>query len=80
MPTIKTKNGNIKYKAKHLYVGVKQINKELAFENLKLLKSIFDQNGLKFVLTYHIAKTVPKKLGQSNKNRPQCLKIGIYKY
>ena len=52
MPTIRTKNGRIKYKAKHLYVGVKQINKELAFENLKLLKSIFDQNGLRFVLTY----------------------------
>ena len=35
-----------------LFPGVKRIDKEIAFENLCLLKSILDANGIKFQLAF----------------------------
>lgn len=50
MTKIKTSTGVIKFKAVPIYRGVKQINKEIAADNLALLKEIFDQNGVEFML------------------------------
>lgn len=52
MPKIKTISGDIEYKTVPLYCGVKQINKEIAVENLILLKKILDKKGLKPLFAY----------------------------
>lgn len=52
MPVIKTNNGNIHYKTVPLYRGVKVIDKEKALDNLVLLKSILDKQGISFQLAY----------------------------
>lgn len=52
MPKIKTSSGVIKYKTVPLYWGVKQIDKEIASENLTILKSILDKKGLKPLFAY----------------------------
>lgn len=40
MPSVMTSHGAIRYKTIPLFPGVKRIDKEIAFENLCLLKSI----------------------------------------
>lgn len=52
MPKIKTSSGVIKYKTVPLYWGVKQIDKEIASENLAILKRILDKKGLKTLFAY----------------------------
>lgn len=52
MPQINTPKGIIKYKTVPLYPGVKQINKERASENLKVLKEVLDSHGIRFLLTF----------------------------
>ena len=52
MPKIITSNGVIRYKTHVLYCGVKYIDKEIAFENLKLFKKILSKNNIKFQLAY----------------------------
>lgn len=52
MPKIKTSSGVIKYKTVPLYWGVKQIDKEIASENLTILKRILDKKGLKPLFAY----------------------------
>lgn len=52
MPKIITSNGVIRYKTHVLYCGVKYIDKEIAFENLKLFKTILTKNNIKFQLAY----------------------------
>lgn len=52
MAIIKTPNGNIHYVSIPLYEGVKQIDKEIADENLILLKKLFDSLNIKFQLAY----------------------------
>lgn len=47
-----TSHGAIRYKTIPLFPGVKRIDKEIAFENLCLLKSILDANGIKFQLAF----------------------------
>lgn len=50
MPYIDTPNGKFKYKTIPLFPGVKQIDKVIANENLKLLKSILDSHDIHFQL------------------------------
>lgn len=50
MPTINTPVGKIRYKTKALYLGVKRINKEIANENLLILKRILDSHKIPFQL------------------------------
>lgn len=52
MPTIQLTNGKLRYKTIPLYGGVKQINKEIAFKNLCLLKNVLDEQGVPFQLAY----------------------------
>lgn len=52
MPTIKTPKGKLRYNAYPLFPGVKQIDKTIAFENLLILKRIFDKNSISFMLSY----------------------------
>lgn len=52
MPKIKTSSGVIKYKTVPLYWGVKQIDKEIASENLTILKRVLDKKGLKPLFAY----------------------------
>lgn len=52
MPKIKTSTGVIKYKTIPLYLGVKQIDKQIAAENLAILKRILDKKGLKPLFAY----------------------------
>lgn len=50
MPYLDTPNGKFKYKTIPLFPGVKQIDKEIANENLKLLKSILESHDIIFQL------------------------------
>lgn len=52
MSYLKCSQGKIRIKDKILYPGVKQINKEIASENLKVLKEYFDKHNLKYVLAF----------------------------
>ena len=52
MPTLPTPSGPIRFKSVALYPGVQQINKEIAAENLKLLKEILDRHGVQFQLAF----------------------------
>ena len=52
MPKILTSSGVIKYKTVPLYSGVKQIDKQIAAENLAILKRILDKKGLKPLFAY----------------------------
>ena len=52
MPKIITSSGVIKYKTVPLYSGVKQIDKQIAAENLAILKRILDKKGLKPLIAY----------------------------
>ena len=47
-----TSHGAINYKTVPLFPGVKRIDKEIAIENLSLLKVILDANGIKFQLAF----------------------------
>lgn len=56
MAKIEIPDGRIyTYKVHTLYLGVKQINKSQAKENLLLLKKIADRNGLRFALAFGTA-------------------------
>lgn len=50
MPTIKTSSGNIRFKTKTIFWGVKLINKEISAENLSIVKHILDKFNVKFML------------------------------
>ena len=50
MPSINTPNGKIKYRTVPLYLGVKQIDKKIARENLILLKKVLDAHSIHFQL------------------------------
>ena len=52
MPIINTPNGKFKFHTQPLFPGVKQIDKEIAFENLLILKRILDENAIPFMLSY----------------------------
>lgn len=52
MPKIKTPKGIYKFKLIPIYPGWKLINKEKAFENLRVFKEIADRNGFRFFLAY----------------------------
>ncbi|MBD5334085.1 MAG: LicD family protein [Bacteroides sp.] len=52
MPTIKTPDGKLRFTAHPLYPGVKQIDKDIAFENLLIFKRIMDKNEIPFMLSY----------------------------
>lgn len=52
MPSLKTPSGSIRFKSVALYFGVKQINKEIAAENLHILKEILDRRGVRFQLAF----------------------------
>lgn len=46
MAKIKTQTGYFYFKPKTLYLGLKQIDREIAFENFKLLMRILDKNKI----------------------------------
>ena len=46
MASIKTQRGELRYTPKSLYVGIKQIDKVKALENLKLLDFLLKSNGM----------------------------------
>ena len=50
MPKIATSSGEILYKTIPLYRGFKKIDKDLATENLLLLKKVLDAEGIPFML------------------------------
>lgn len=52
MPRIKTPKGIYKYRLVPIYPGWKLLDKEKAFENLRLFKEIADRNAFKFFLAY----------------------------
>lgn len=52
MPIIKTTTGTIRYKTHVLYCGVKYIDKEIAFENLKIFKKVLERNKIRFMMLY----------------------------
>ena len=53
MPKIKLSDGtSFHYKTKPIYLGVKRIDKEIALENLCVLKRVLDKRGVEFQLTY----------------------------
>ncbi len=52
MRYIKTAAGKVRIKTKALYLGAKRINKEVAEENLRILKKVLDNKGLKTPLAY----------------------------
>lgn len=48
----RTPNGWFYYKRKFLYVGIKQIDKKIAYENLKDFLNIMDDSGIKIVVGF----------------------------
>ena len=50
MPNIMTSNGVISYNTHPLFLGIKRINKEIATENLLLLKDFLETRGMSFGL------------------------------
>ena len=53
MPQIKLRNGTyFRYKTKPIFLGVKQINKAIALENLRIVKEVLDRRGVGFQLTF----------------------------
>lgn len=48
MAVIKTTKGNLKYSPMILYPGIKQINKKIALENLKVVSDIMHKSGIKW--------------------------------
>lgn len=52
MAILKTNKGDIKFRQKNIYLGIKRINKEISYENLLLIKNKFDENNIKFGLIY----------------------------
>lgn len=52
MASIKTPKGRLKYKPKNLYLGIKQINREVAFENLRILISLLQEFGIRVSPAY----------------------------
>jgi hypothetical protein len=50
MPSIKLSNGVLRYKTYPLFLGVKKINKEVAAENLSILKNFLEGHHITFGL------------------------------
>lgn len=50
--TIQTPKGKYTFKFVPIYEGIKKIDKQIANENLKLLKEVCDRNGLTFLLYF----------------------------
>lgn len=46
MAKIQTSKGDFYYSPKTLYLGIKQIDREVAFENLKILMSVLSKKGI----------------------------------
>ena len=80
MPSVMTSHGAIRYKTIPLFPGVKRIDKEIAFENLCLLKSILDANGIKFQLAFGTLLGVVREHDfidhdEDDKNRNQYIRL-----
>lgn len=52
MASIKTPSGTLYYKPKSLYLGIKQIDRNLAFENLKIVMQILRNAGIRVSPAY----------------------------
>ncbi len=52
MASIKTSKGKYRYKKHYLYIGIKKIDREVSFENLTVLDSVFKKNGLRICPTF----------------------------
>lgn len=52
MPILNTPGGPIRFKSVALYPGVKQIDKAMAAENLKILKNVLGECGVEFQLAF----------------------------
>ena len=52
MAKIKTPRGKLYYKPKNLYLGIKQIDREVAFENLKVVVRVLRNVGIKVSPAY----------------------------
>lgn len=52
MPKIRLSKGVYHYKTIPIFSGVKQINKDIAFENLCILKEVLDSQGVEFQITF----------------------------
>ena len=53
MPKIRLSNGTCyRYKTKPIFLGVKQINKEIALENLRDVKKVLERRRVAFQLTF----------------------------
>lgn len=52
MSKIKTPQGVIKFTPIPLFPGVKQINPDIALDNLLILKDFFEMNGIEYMLAY----------------------------
>lgn len=49
MAYIKTPRGKLKYKKKFLYIGIKQIDRDVALENLKVVLDVLNKKGVTIV-------------------------------
>lgn len=49
MATLNTRRGPYKYKPKTLFLGINQINKEIAFENLKDISKVLEKHNIPLV-------------------------------
>ena len=52
MSSIKTSKGQLYYKPKNLYLGIKQINREVAFENLKIVLRVLQGANIRVSPAY----------------------------
>ena len=52
MAYIQTSKGKLHYKPQTLYVGIKQINKEISIENLEVVNKVLRKNGVRYSFTY----------------------------
>lgn len=52
MASIKTPCGSMHYKPKNLYLGIKQIDRDVAFENLKVVVRVLHDAGIKVSPAY----------------------------
>ena len=52
MASIKTPRGRLHYKSKNIYLGIKQIDREVAFENLKIVVRVLRDEGIRVSPAY----------------------------
>ena len=49
MASIKTPKGRLHYKPVNIYLGIKQIDRDIAFENLRAVIRVLREAGIKVV-------------------------------